>query len=754
MAARLDAGNGPRLTAAADVRGRRPRPAVFPELIATASANPPFEVPSAIEICDFTLVDWQRAAVDRWLAGSGGTPCRGTLEIFTGGGKTLIALASAAAVARVAPNVRLAIVVPSQALALQWIEAVARYTTIPRADIGLLGAGKTQSLAAHRVLVAVINSAALKLPAMAAAQNDPVMLIVDECHRAGADTFARVLGTSARYTLGLSATPARDEVDDDGEPLRYDEQAVARALGPLVYRFGLKEARQIGWLPDYEIHHHGVGLDPGERRRYDELTREVDDVEKRLERLGHDARRARQLLGRGDAIGSAARAYVAVTGKRKDLLYRAVARNAVAVAVVRATLDDDARRRAILFHERVAEVDDLGRRLQAALPGVPVAVEHSQLPSDARREALDRFRSGDARVLVSVKSLVEGIDVPEADVGVSVASSASVRQRVQSLGRVLRRSFAGAAKHAVMHVLYVTDTVDEGIYAKEDWSDMTGAAHNFYWRWTRGERVAEAGPPREPQPGEDAIWTAFGGVLPPLPAAWPGMPDGREYSVDTRGRVRNVANAAIANPQGVAGMVAGIRGRPGGRFRITPKHGLVLVSRHDGTSLSWHLAGRLAQPFEVQPARTDAGDAPADRRTSDALEDRRAGDASTSHRALDGASRTSTAACGAPLRGPADAKNGTYRLRQRAGGVIEKRDGKAVLRAIVADDSGPGGRVDAVAVANARRLLAAWRSLDLCGMKFFVNAAGDAWYRDGAEARFLAHAGGGFAWRPVPEDAG
>ena len=137
----------------------------------------------------------------------------------------------------------------------------------------------------------------------------------------------------------------------------------------------------------------------------------------------------------------------------------------------------------LLFHERVAEAEELFTELCARLPDTPMALEHSDLPAAARHSALARFRSGEVNVLVSVKSLVEGIDVPDADVGVSVASSSSVRQRIQTLGRVLRRRFDGGVKQAEMHVVYVHDTVDEAIYGKEDWSDLTGAEANRYWLW-------------------------------------------------------------------------------------------------------------------------------------------------------------------------------------------------------------------------------------------------------------------------------
>ena len=68
----------------------------------------------------FELTAWQQAAVEAWAAGDGTRHNFGTLEVVTGGGKSLIALECAARVARSTPELKLAIVVPTQALAQQW----------------------------------------------------------------------------------------------------------------------------------------------------------------------------------------------------------------------------------------------------------------------------------------------------------------------------------------------------------------------------------------------------------------------------------------------------------------------------------------------------------------------------------------------------------------------------------------------------------------------------------------------------------
>jgi superfamily II DNA or RNA helicase len=659
-----------------------------------------------------SLVDWQLEAVRRWETGDDHGPYRGTLEVFTGGGKTLIALAAFACLSESVPGIRLAIVAPTEALARQWVDSITRHTSLARSDVGMLGAGRHDTYDGRRALVAVLNSAARRLPELAAAAQ-PLMLVVDECHRAGAATFSKVLDTPSGYRLGLSATPARDEVDDDGLPLTFDEQVVGRKLGDVVFRFGLREAMNAGWLPEYTVHHHGVRLTDDERREYERISRKVTDTADQLSSAGFQTSQAWNLAARAGDMAPLAQAYIGALSARKDFLYRISERGRVAARLVEESLARGSRPRMLLFHERVAEASALYGELTTRLPGAKIELEHSELPTGARRAALERFRTDEVNVLVSVKSLVEGIDVPDADVGVSVASSSSVRQRIQTLGRVLRRRFDGGSKVAEMHVIYAHDTVDEAIYGKEDWSDLTGAEANHYWLWPLDPALPperQPGPPRAPRPTEEAEWLRFGEAVPAQPEQWLGELPDLEFSVDTRGNVTTSEGAVIENPQGVAEMVARVRGRPGGRFRLTPKYGLVIVFGELGTGMVPMLAGRVTEPFRVAAA-------------SEALAD------------VDVVGLRP----GAPYPGPADKKEGSYKLRQKHGGVIERKQGSEFQFAIADLDNDPRSR-------NAAALLAAWRALDTSGMSFSVNSLGHAWYREGGEVRFLASVPGGFLW--------
>jgi superfamily II DNA or RNA helicase len=65
-------------------------------------------------------------------------------------------------------------------------------------------------------------------------------------------------------------------------------------------------------------------------------------------------------------------------------------------------------------------------------------VYHSKLKLRQRAEILSAYRQGEIDVLVTCRALDEGFNVPETEIGIIAASTATRRQRIQRLGRVLR----------------------------------------------------------------------------------------------------------------------------------------------------------------------------------------------------------------------------------------------------------------------------------------------------------------------------
>jgi len=74
---------------------------------------------------------------------------------------------------------------------------------------------------------------------------------------------------------------------------------------------------------------------------------------------------------------------------------------------------------------------------------------------------LNEFRANGQSALLACRCLDEGIDIPEVDAAILVASTQSRRQRIQRIGRTLRRG--DHDKRPLVVTLFCQDTRDENV---------------------------------------------------------------------------------------------------------------------------------------------------------------------------------------------------------------------------------------------------------------------------------------------------
>ena len=149
-----------------------------------------------------------------------------------------------------------------------------------------------------------------------------------------------------------------------------------------------------------------------------------------------------------------ARRYMRAMSSRLNLLAEARTKY-LALAALKETVDGS--RGTLVF----TQTQDSARRAQDLYTslGSTASAVFSGMAKDDRRQGLEDFRTGASQVLTAPRLLDEGIDVPEADLGIIVAANRSQRQMVQRLGRVIRKKADGRPGRLV--VLYSKGTVED-----------------------------------------------------------------------------------------------------------------------------------------------------------------------------------------------------------------------------------------------------------------------------------------------------
>jgi superfamily II DNA or RNA helicase len=350
---------------------------------------------------------------------------RGVVAVVTGAGKTVFAEACLQSVFNMGSGAPQAafIVVPTIALLDQWYVSLVEEANVGAKDIATFS-GEAKSDQPALINLFVVNTARSAVPQLKERALRSI-LIVDECHRIASPANAVVLQTPFQATLGLSATPERD----------YDElfdEVVAPNLGPIIYRYDYSDARADGVIVPFQLINVKFALSAREEAEYTRYTRRISSLMRKRDRGEEDQARLERLLRERAAISN-----------------RSPMRVPIAVRLV----ERHPQSRLIVFHEQIAAANEIVDLLRKR--GRRAAAYHSQLGAELRRDNLRQFRRGMIDVLVTCRALDEGVNVPDAGVAVIASATASTRQRIQRLGRVLRPA---AGKHAAsVYTLFATE---------------------------------------------------------------------------------------------------------------------------------------------------------------------------------------------------------------------------------------------------------------------------------------------------------
>ena len=390
-----------------------------------------------------TLYAWQDEALVAWASHG---RC-GVVEAVTGTGKTRVGIEAAAEA--IDDGLKVVACVPTLVLMEQWYRVLLQYGI---RSVGRLGGGYRDSLEDNDVVISTVQS--LRTASDLLRGGPPALLIVDECHRVGAPTFQSALDSRYARRLGLTATFER--ADDRIRDLK------AFFEGSPLFEIDYGRAVPDGIVAHYLVACVGVDFMVDEREEYEQADQSCRTYKRNLIGAGVPPdpfgkfMEATALLAKKNEsqLGMWAKGYLEAFSRRASVLSTARGK-VLAMRALAPTIRSAGG--CLLFTMRVAGAEEAAEILREE--GVSVSAIHGQSSGEEREEALSLLRVGSLHAVAAPRILDEGVDVPEADLGIIIATSSRRLQMIQRMGRVLRLKKDG--RRARLVLLYVRGTSED-----------------------------------------------------------------------------------------------------------------------------------------------------------------------------------------------------------------------------------------------------------------------------------------------------
>ena len=347
------------------------------------------------------LRQYQQKALDNWTeAGK-----RGCVVLPTGAGKTVIGIKAIELV-----NSASIVVVPTIDLMDQWTSVLSKY--VPNMKVGNLGGGMDDI---EPITVSTYDSAYLRAAALG---NKFALMIFDEVHHLAAPGYRTIAEQFASpFRLGLTATIERE---DD---LHKD---FPKLVGGIVFQAYSSELARNKHLASYEIERRQVNMLPEELEEYNKNFGIYQVCLKKIGLRMQYAGAFRRLImmsGRSRA----AREAVLARNKAMDIALNSRSK----IEELKKILAEKRGQKTIIFTQHNKLVYDISDRFL-----IPFITHKSS--KQERHDALGGFKDGRYNVIVTSKVLDEGVDVPDAELGIILSGTGSSREFIQRLGRLLR----------------------------------------------------------------------------------------------------------------------------------------------------------------------------------------------------------------------------------------------------------------------------------------------------------------------------
>jgi len=394
--------------------------------------------------------DHQKNAYEAW-SNSGK---RGIIEMATATGKTLVGLMAIEAMAKEISGGVVRIFAHSRAILNQWRREVIEKLGLPNNPafpytIPVQCSGTT-------IYFNTLQSV-YKNP-----ENYPAnLLIVDEVHHGASIEHRKALQIHSNWKLGLSATI-------DGNEKR---NVLTRELGPIVYTFSLDDALEKGVLPKFDWKLHTVYLDVDEENEFKKISKSIinlfnyvridrktiedisDHKQSSMDGLHDFVRLVERARYKGIQLPDKWTKLQGAIINRRWIIHKSKPKSDDAIKLASGYLS--AKKKTILFAMDINTCEHIAKELNKT--DANVFLVHSRMKGDPY-EQIEMFKKAEYGILIGAKMLDEGIDIPDAEIGINVASSKTRLQLVQRMGRVLRMK--EGKKPVFHHYIALPDSSD------------------------------------------------------------------------------------------------------------------------------------------------------------------------------------------------------------------------------------------------------------------------------------------------------
>lgn len=348
------------------------------------------------------LRDYQQEAVKNW--------CKvktGSIVLPTGAGKTMVALKIMEIV-----NSPTLIVVPTLDLIKQWTKILSRNFDI---EIGQIGGGIENI---QPITVSTYDSAYIKAPSIG---NKFWFLIFDEVHHLPAPSYRLIAEMLvAPIRLGLTATIEREDRLDEDFPY---------LIGRSRFQISAKELAKHNYLANYTIERKQTFLSKEENLQYKENMMLYHTCLKKIGLRMNSHGAFKRLIMMSSKNNFARRALVA-RNKAMDIALNSKSK----LTEIGKILSEDKNLKTIIFTQHNKLVYEISNNFLISF----ITYKSSK---EEREDVLTGFKDGRYKAIVTSKVLDEGIDVPDAQLGILVSGSGSSREFIQRLGRLLRPKY-------------------------------------------------------------------------------------------------------------------------------------------------------------------------------------------------------------------------------------------------------------------------------------------------------------------------